>query len=73
VVFVGKHNVVVPATSSITVTPASYNGTTLTVPTFQGNFTVPSGVTRKQKVIVMYNASLNGLALGIQTVTPVKM
>jgi hypothetical protein len=73
VVFEGKHNVVVPATSSITVTPASYDGTTLTVPTIQGNFTVPPGVTGKQKVIVMYNASLDGNALGIQTVTPVKM
>ena len=34
---------------------------------------VPPGVTGKQEVIVMYNASLDGNALGIQTVTPVKM
>jgi hypothetical protein len=73
VVFEGKHNVIVPAVSSITVTPASYDGKTLTVPTLTGNFTVPSGLTGKQKVIVMYDASLDGNALGIQTITPVKM
>ena len=74
VVFEGKHNVIVPTTSAITVTPASYDGKTLTVPTISGNFTVPSGVTGKQKVIVMYNATLDGNAgSGSRPSTPVKM
>lgn len=54
------------ATNNITVSPASYDGTTFTPPVLSGTFVVPSFVTPgKQKPVVTYNASLEGNTLGI--------
>ena len=51
------------AANNIVVTPASYNGTTLTLPSISGSFTVPAGVTGKQKVYVLLEANLDGQGL----------
>jgi hypothetical protein len=58
-----RHGVYVSAANSITVMPASYNGTTLTLPSISGSFTVPAGVTGKQKVYVLLEANLEGEGL----------
>jgi hypothetical protein len=55
-----KKGVYVPAANNIVVTGASYNGSTLTLPTISGSFTVPPGVSGTQKVYVLYTASLEG-------------
>ena len=59
----GQHRVSVPAANTISVAPAGYDGTTLTFPKISGSFTVPSGVSGKQKVQVVVGASLGGLGL----------
>jgi hypothetical protein len=59
----GRNGPFIPAANNIVVTPASYNGTTLTLPSISGSFTVPAGVTGKQKVYVLLEANLEGEGL----------
>jgi hypothetical protein len=56
----GRNGAFVPATNSIVVTPASYDGTTLTLPSIAGTITVPPGLKGKQNVYVLLTASLEG-------------
>jgi small conductance mechanosensitive channel len=61
-----KHLRDVPTTNNITVTPASYDGTTLTPPSISGSFTVPAAIKKGAwKVFVGYQSSLEGLNLVI--------
>jgi hypothetical protein len=53
------------ATNNITVTPASYNGSTFTPPVIAGGFTVPNMSPGYHTVTVTYTASLEGLPLAI--------
>ncbi len=54
------------ATNNITVTPATYNGTTFTPPVLAGTFTVPSFLTPgRYGTLVNYLASLQGETLAI--------
>jgi hypothetical protein len=53
------------AANNITVTPASYNGSTFTPPVIAGGFTVPSISAGFHTVTVTYTASLDGLPLSI--------
>jgi hypothetical protein len=73
VTFIGKHGVTVPATNTITVAPASYDGKTLTPPILSGTFTVPPGVTGEQKVEVTYTADLSGIGLEIGAERPLRV
>lgn len=52
------------AANTITVTPAVYNNPTLTPPSISGGFTVPSGVSGKEKVTITYSSLLLGFPLG---------
>lgn len=61
----GRNGAFVPAVNNIVVTPASYNGTTLTLPSISGSITVPAGVTGKQKIYVLLEANLEGQSLVI--------
>lgn len=63
----------VPAANTITVTPASYNGTTLTPPSISGGFTVPPRISGKFQVVVTYIGSLEGINIGIQAQSPIRI
>ncbi|HXQ61001.1 MAG TPA: hypothetical protein VN796_01635 [Acidimicrobiales bacterium] len=71
--FIGKHGVQVAATNNVTVSPASYDGTTLTPPILSGTFTVPAGVTGLQKVLVQYAADLSGINTAVGVEHPLKV
>jgi hypothetical protein len=53
------------ATNTITVTPASYNGSTFSPPVIAGGFTVPTMSPGYHTVTVTYLAPLEGLSIGI--------
>jgi hypothetical protein len=55
--FLGRHSIATAA-NTVTVTPASYNGTTFTPPVLSGTFTVPAGTNGPQKVMVTYTADV---------------
>ncbi len=54
------------AANNITVTPASYNGSTFTPPVIAGGFTVPNMRAGYHPVTVTYTASLEGLPISVQ-------
>lgn len=62
-VTVGSGRRAVTATSSVTIAPPTYNGSTFTPPALSGSFVVPAGVRGRQKVTVTAEASLDGLPL----------
>jgi hypothetical protein len=63
----------VTASNNITVSPAVYNPPTLTPPKISGGFTVPAGVTGRQKVTVTYGITLFGLPLTNAATIPLKV
>jgi hypothetical protein len=69
----GKHQTEIPATNNVTVTPAAYNGKTLTPPVLSGSFTVPSGVRGRHQVYVVDSTSLEGLPLSISAHEPLRI
>jgi len=71
--FTGKHHTVTPATNTVTIAGATYDGKTLTTPDIEGSITVPSGLTGKQTVTVTYLTSLDGQSLGLSATANVKM
>ena len=71
--FVGKHFVTTPATNTVTITPAAYDGTTFTPPVLSGTVTVPPGLKGKQKVLIEYQADLEGISTGIGAEKPIKI
>jgi hypothetical protein len=71
--FAAKHGTFVAASSTVTVTPASYDGKTLTPPSISGGFTVPTGLRGRHKVYVSYSAPLEGLNLQITAEAPLKV
>jgi hypothetical protein len=56
--------------SSVTVTPASYNGSTFTPPVLSGTFTVPKEKAGTYNTQVDYSANLAGLDLVIDATAP---
>jgi hypothetical protein len=60
----GRHGAFIPATNTLTVAPASYDGTTLTLPSLSGSITVPAGVGKgKNAVYAVLSANLEGQAI----------
>ena len=70
VAFAAKHGTFVPAVQNVTVTGASYDGSTLTPPSISGSFTVPSGLSGKHKVFVSLSMPLDGIDLQITAEAP---
>ena len=68
--FGAKHHQFVAAPSDITVTGASYDGTTFTPPSISGSFTVPSGLYGKHKVYVAATFPVDGLGLQLTAEQP---
>lgn len=66
--FLGRH--LDAAANTLTVTPASYNGTTFTPPVLSGTFTVPAGANGRQKVMVAYTADVTVANLQISAQRP---
>ena len=60
----------VPLPSTISVTPATYNGSTFSPPTISGGFSVPSSVTGPETVDVQVGGELEGLPLSISASAP---
>jgi Bacterial Ig domain len=61
---------VVPVSSNISVSPATYNGSTFTPPIISGTFTVPSTVTGPETVNVQLNGTLEGIPLSNSASAP---
>jgi hypothetical protein len=60
----------VPALSNISVSPATYNGSTFTPPIISGTFTVPSTVTGPETVNVQLSGALEGIPLSNSASAP---
>ncbi len=61
------------ATNTITVTPAVYNNPVLTPPSISGGFTVPAGLSGREKVTVTYVEPLLGFPLGNTATSTLKV
>ncbi len=61
---------VVPVSSNISVTPATYNGSTFSPPTISGGFTIPDTVTGPETVTVQVGGTLDGIPLSNSASAP---